>query len=322
MTLQDFQLLPLMRRRLVSFVDEEAYLAIIAAGQDPAEETLEAVAESAAVPSAVAPCAADDTSPEPQGGRWNAVSKWGLKATQTTLSGAGTLLTGIKDLAAGAVSAYQESKRNGLGVTFVPAALATHLVLPPNHPREKTLYAAHPVSPLQYVPVSDFHRFTFNHKFAELITLLAHLGAVRITGEHVQGYSQGFLASASGTTVSAGVPLPPVGGHIAKETASAEKIVFEAELEGNDRPALPPGLAWFEHEPSWQAIAEARMQFGLKKFEVGLTYTDDYSINAGLQAKMQGAGFDVSGNFESHTSTVWTFTGTFTPLRRRFPFLR
>ena len=43
-------------------------------------------------------------------------------------------------------------------------------------------------------------------------------------------------------------------------------------------------LVWYQHEPTWKAIAEGRMRFGLREFLLNVTYEDDFGVNAGLKA--------------------------------------
>jgi hypothetical protein len=68
---------------------------------------------------------------------------------------------------------------------------------------------------------------------------------------------------------------------------------------------------WYLHEPTWQAIAKGRTQFGLSQFSLTVNYEDDFGVNAGLKVRVQKAGLDLGGNFEDHTATTWKIHGTF-----------
>jgi hypothetical protein len=76
---------------------------------------------------------------------------------------------------------------------------------------------------------------------------------------------------------------------------------------------------WFNHEPTWQAIAEGRLMHGLKNFSIDLKYADDFGINAGLAAKIRKTGLDVGGKFEDHQSTHWRISGRFATASRAQP---
>lgn len=78
----------------------------------------------------------------------------------------------------------EESHKPGIETIRVPIQQAGFLSLPPGHPQTDVLYVAHPSDPATYLPVADFHRLTFEHKFAEAIRLLMHLGARTISVTH------------------------------------------------------------------------------------------------------------------------------------------
>lgn len=183
------------------------------------------------------------------------------------------------------------------------------LIFPPGHPRENVVYAQHPANPLVYYTASSFHRQAFEHKFAEVITLLSSLGANEIKVEHVCGWDQDFSASL-GITVPTQDAVSLGAG---KKGVEHSTVLFDAKLEGHDSPSIPENLTWYPHEALWQAVATARVNNGLKNFNLSLTYSDDYGLNAGFKATIKGTGLDLGGKFEEHQSTVWKITGTFGP---------
>jgi hypothetical protein len=180
--------------------------------------------------------------------------------------------------------------------------------LPPGHPREAVLYAAHPTDPKIYLPISDFHRFAFEHKFSELLLILMHLGAVRIAVEHVSGWGRELA-----TRLAVVLPLTEDGAAATFSRSASENrsLLFSAELAGGGSPCLPDNLVWLGFEPTWNAVAEARLRFGLKEFAVNFHYCDDFGINGGLKLRAQRAGFDLGGHFEDHKETIWRVSGRF-----------
>ena len=201
-----------------------------------------------------------------------------------------------------------EARKNGLEALLIPRSWLRHLSLPPGHPREDVLYAAHPTDPKIYLPVADFHRFAFEHKFSELLLILMHLGAVTITVDHVSGWGR-ELASRMAVVL----PLAGDGAEVtvSKSANQTRSLLFNAELAGGNSPSLPDNLVWLGFEPTWNAVAEGRMRFGLKEFAVNLVYRDDYGINGGLKLRAQRSGFDLGGSFEEHKETVWRVSGRF-----------
>ena len=205
-----------------------------------------------------------------------------------------------------AIKIYKKSQKKGLRVTPVPYSWIKVFNLPPGHPREDVLYAAHPTLKACYVPVSDFHRFTFEHKFSEILSILMHLGVKEITVEHVEGWGKEFAAK-----ISSGIPSVEAGFEGSRTNKKTDKALYKAEFKGSENPTLPDKLIWYNHEPTWQSIVEGRMNFGLRNFSLQLIYQDDYGINSGLKAKAEKIGLDLAGNFEKHESTTWSIKGTF-----------
>lgn len=181
------------------------------------------------------------------------------------------------------------------------------LIFPPGHPRERIVYAQHPASQQLYYTASSFHRQAFEHKFAEVITLLSSLGANEINVEHISGWNQDFSAKL-GFTAPTKDGVAAQGGKAASDNSSA---LFRAKLAGHDSPAIPENLVWFPHEPIWQAVASSRINSGLKDFNLSLAYSDDYGINASFNASIKDSGLELGGKFEEHQSTIWKITGTF-----------
>jgi hypothetical protein len=95
------------------------------------------------------------------------------------------------------------------------------------------------------------------------------------------------------------------------QSSSEERLLYHAELDGSDDPSLPEDLIWYDHEPTWQSVAEGRLEFGLQDFSLKLQYADDYGINADLKVDAESAGFELGGSFEKHESTTWSIEGTF-----------
>ena len=213
---------------------------------------------------------------------------------------------GMADVTIEALSAWAKARESGLNVLQISRSDASRLQFPPGHPREQALYVAHPALPSVYYTTATFHRMAFEHKFSEAIYLLMSLGATKITVEHIRGWSREFSAKLS-------APIPKAESKLdALRTSSSESsLLFEATLANKQSPAIPANLVWFPHEPTWQAIAMGRTQFGLSQFSLTVNYEDDFGVNAGLKVRVQKAGLDLGGNFEDHMATTWKIHGTF-----------
>jgi hypothetical protein len=212
----------------------------------------------------------------------------------------------LAELAVAAYQAVVKAQENGLNVRQVGQTQASSLSFPPGHPREQTLYVAHPALPNVYYTMATFHRMAFEHKFSEAILLLMALGASKIKVEHVKGWSREFSAK-----VAASMPQAELKANAEKNTSNGSSLLFEAKLKNTNQPTIPDGLVWYPHEPTWQTIARGRMEHGLDQFSLTVNYEDDFSINAGAKLKVQKAGLELGGTFEDHTATTWKISGEF-----------
>lgn len=211
-----------------------------------------------------------------------------------------------------AINAWSRARDSGINVTQVSATEAKMLTFPPGHPRDGVFYIGHPAKPDVYYTMAEFHRVTFEHKFSEATNLLMHLGATKIRVEHVVGWSKEFSSRISVALGAAG-DSPEIEGGIEGGAKSRESsnLLYEASLVGTSEPKLPESLVWYPHEATWQTIADGRINFGLKEFNLSITYQDDFGVNAGIKAAVQKVGLDIGGSFEDHQSTVWRVEGEF-----------
>lgn len=207
---------------------------------------------------------------------------------------------------AGTWKLFRKYRENDVPFLAIPFSWSDKLQMPPGHPREDVLYAGHPSTPRNYLPVSEFHRLTFEDKFTEALRILMHLGACEIDVKHERGWDRGFAGD-----LSAGIPTTSGDVSLESESASEKEAVYYAELEGHEDPTLPDDLVWLPHESTWQTVVEGRKNFGMEEFSLTLQYTDNYNIDAELAADAENAGFSLSGSFEEHESTVWEIEGKF-----------
>ena len=211
-------------------------------------------------------------------------------------------------LAVETARAAGRARRDGVDVLTVSSTEAASLTFPLGHPRPKVLYVGHPAVPTTYYAAAGFHHHTFEHKFVEAVGLVMALGARHLEVEHVKGWSDELAANLA-------VPLHMEGSEANVDTkrsrSRGSSALFTATLKGNANPTLPAGLVWFPHEPTWQQVAEGRLEYGLTQFQLSVRYEDDYGIDAGLKVKAGKAGLDLGGSFQEHESTVWRIEGKF-----------
>ncbi len=206
------------------------------------------------------------------------------------------------------VDAINKLKASGVKINLLPKSIISNLNLLPGHPRNKVIYAGNPVEKKNFIPLADFHRITFEHKFSEILSILMHLGATEITVEHITGWGKEFSSQLS-------VPISEYNADIEADVdiknSKKKSIIFKAKLKGNETPCLPDNLIWYDFENTWQKIAEGRIKFGLENFNLNLQYNDDFGINSSFIAKIEKDGFQLGGKYEKHISTVWNINGIF-----------
>lgn len=192
------------------------------------------------------------------------------------------------------------------GLLAVTHAMATdELTFPPGHPLFDYAYAGHPLEPKRYVPYAAFHRFLFEEKVNELMTLLASLGATRVRVSCTKGFR-----SAGG--VSFGVSKGASGGAGVKtESSHSQEAFFEEEFRPKGEPCVPAGLIWYANEASWQAVAKRRLDFGTSKFRAQLCYEDSFGIDANIKVGLENLGAKLGANYSEFESTEWLFEGEF-----------
>src|SRR5260370_3981481 len=181
------------------------------------------------------------------------------------------LLTSLKEGTSDRKSP-QKYQKKGVVIHLIGRSYIEHFKLPPTHPRNRTIYVAHPVLQQEYTPLADFHRSTFENKFNELLSLLTHLGAKTIEVYHMRGWGSEFAAHL-------GVPLgTPNTANVSPQRHTEQTLLYKAVLKGHT-PSMPEGLKWYYSEPTCQQIVEQRLHHVLHQFSFHHTYTHDFSLN-------------------------------------------
>jgi len=134
------------------------------------------------------------------------------------------------------------------------------------------------------------------------------LGATEMSVEHVIGWERDFSAN---LTVPVLQTVSNVSASAGSEKKQSSSLLFTAKLANKAAPSIPVGLVWYPHEPTWQAVANGRITYGLTDFSLTVRYEDDFAVNAGLKLAAGKAGLDLGGKFEDHVATVWRISGTF-----------
>lgn len=207
-----------------------------------------------------------------------------------------------------AIKALKRLWEQGIDVLMLSRSESEMLKFSPGHPRDGVLYIGHPAESITYYTAAQFHRLTFEHKFCEACELLRYLGANKIKVAYVSGWSRKFGAKAF---FPAGMAAGLVGADVGLDERVESQILFEGRYAGDAPPCLPDSLVWYPHEPTWQDIAQGRLEHGLQNFSLYVRYEDDFGVHAGFKLAAMKAGLDLGGRFEDHLATVWQIFGDF-----------
>jgi hypothetical protein len=206
----------------------------------------------------------------------------------------------------GVYNAVWRTLSEEINIRAIPESWAAKLGLSPGHPRRATAYAAHPVSTAKYLPIGDFHRLLFEQKIAELVSILASLGAISLEVECVEGWSEAMALS-----ISIGLPHLRTGVGSGSSQVVLRRVLFQAQFRQRGPQELPRDLVWYPHEPLWQQLSNMRLSGALEEFSVRVEYRNDFGINAGLIGTIEQLGLELGGQFTKQESTVWMMAGKF-----------
>jgi uncharacterized protein (DUF697 family) len=212
------------------------------------------------------------------------------------------------------VDTLRRLRAEGVNIEPITRDGAAQLLFPVGHPRPRIVYGTNPARTEQCFPLAQYHRFNFEHKFAEAVRLLRSLGVRELAVYHAQGRSQEW---AQKIEVPLGLRQVGVEGQAgvegrAKATSTSSQL-FIASYQGDSAPRVPEDLVWYYHEPTWQEIAEARLEGRLSRFELHVRYTDDFGMNERLFAGLAefGPSLELGGSLEEYEITEWRIQGSF-----------
>ena len=151
---------------------------------------------------------------------------------------------------------------------------------------------------------------------AAFLDICTYLGAEEISVTYL-GDNQ--------TTIAGGIRVD--GSFAQKYTPS---IAVKAQAIRNDKNAvianikLAGSLAphkikthWFSDEPLWHSMYIARINKGIKTFDMEFKYDNDYKVNANVAAAFSNGaysiGVDMSGEYANFVSQYWRFQVKFRP---------
>lgn len=211
----------------------------------------------------------------------------------------------------------------------IPASIK----FPYGQPTGNELYIANPVKPDEYVPYDNFEFTLFKDKILELKRLLRSLGATEITFTCKKGISidEAERMESSVNAESGLLGHKVSGGYSSEEgqnrmSSQGIKVDYIERLDSYEYPSLPDRLHWYNSDPEWKDIVEARLHHNQLHFEQSISTKQVSSLNEQSQedinAAYKGLISHINVNYhherEFHVKTteetMWRITAEFKPL--------
>lgn len=212
------------------------------------------------------------------------------------------------------LKALKEAEEDGLRLLPVNQSQVGQLDMPIGHPLPNVVYIGSPAVAERYYAIADFHARIFEERFGEATRLLMALGAERLTVRSQHGWKRDI-------GVNFDAPIKRVLKNRAEVRIGGRRdrsLVFEAELKPRATPDVPRDLVWFSHEPTWQAIADGRIRYGLREFQLQVVSREDFGIDASFASKIRNQRIlSLGGGFTQQVDTSWLLEGTFSELPKR-----
>lgn len=185
-----------------------------------------------------------------------------------------------------------------------------NLKFPPSHPVEGELYVAHPFQTNVYFPIENHEQILFESQFVELNHLLQCLGATEIRCEHMKGAlmledTESVSVSSADTSRSAngdvGSRLFSVNAkyddkssslnrgkrNYSDKNSSGKRLMSVQQFSPKISPFIPDDLIWYDHNETWQKLAQQRMQGGLNYYELTISTNSVRVINEREKSKIK-----------------------------------
>ena len=155
---------------------------------------------------------------------------------------------------------------------------------PPGHPLPGKLYRIHPLKSKsnKYIPIEVFDDLLYAEREAELIRLLVDLGATEIVITEKQEGQLGANANINAEVVGAGGIEAEAKGQMKQSNKFERKYVLEGnqwtKQMADSFEKKESNYSWLPYEPTWGAVAHARLHGKCLTASIELTNDSSYSI--------------------------------------------
>lgn len=222
---------------------------------------------------------------------------------------------------------------NVIDYIFFFPSIPADIQFPLGGPKLNTLYVVNPVKPNEYVPYDNHEYILFKDKIRELKRLLRYLGATEITFTSMRGASYDEIEKSSWNATAEGKfnLHKPNGKAVSnkkheQKSSSGLSVDHLEKLNPFSYPSFPNDLYWYESDPEWKDIVEARLHHNQLHFEQSISTNQVSSLDKQSQLDVNAAYenllLSINANFhrerELHMKkteeTMWRITAEFKPL--------
>lgn len=224
-------------------------------------------------------------------------------------------------------------KIDSINYFFTPDCIPSDIKFPLGRPNVNSLYIANPVKPDEYVPYDNYELTLFMDKIRELKRLLRSLGATEITFTSLRGTKiEEAKKMESSVNAEAGLLGHKVSGGYGSEdgqnrmSSQGIKVDYIERLNSNEYPSLPDRLHWYNSDPEWQDIVDARLHHNQLHFEQSISTKQVSSLDEQSEENINAAyenlishinvNYHHKQEFQVKTNeeTMWRITAEFKPL--------
>ncbi len=212
----------------------------------------------------------------------------------------------VTSLAVGIYTARRGSKPQPISDSVIPVTMrqTTELMFRGGSAEIGQVYAANPVNDVVYYQIGSYNDDVVDHKLSELERLLNSLGAKHYRVSYEDSDSSQSSLSANAKRVAT--------VNLEAEVTRARKRRFERSgTSDGGVPALPDNLVWFHREPSWQALAEARIKGSRKEFTLTVELEQSLKLSAKALADIKAMKLSVDAGHHKSTNLALSVTGSF-----------
>ncbi len=192
-------------------------------------------------------------------------------------------------------------------ITYMPTIMAQELALPLGNVKEGEIYIGHPIESQykSYFPNYDFHLSLHRQKSRELVRILRSLQLTHFRFRHVEGYRDMSRSSMDFSAKIDGVKVGGGGGQKNEASCDYEVIWEETYAPTNEKPILPDGLIWFDHEDEWQLAIEGALQERMKSMKFKYSYKNDFGVDIDWNLVLDKAKVKTKTQKQEFQRTEW-----------------